>query len=205
MVRPGELNLMTAATASAPEVPTPETTVPHGAQLWVALPSSARDDALTFDHYAPAAVTGDGWRPGSSSARCSATPPVATATPLLGAEPLLSAGTELHRRRPDVRARRGRHRRRLLGDVETGAELAYPTRPQRLTPRRWRPCCCSAARRSARRCGGTRRRSHEDVVAFRDAWMAQLADGADGRFGIPTGTPAADPRHRCPTRASERR
>ena len=32
-------------------------------------------------------------------------------------------------------------------------------------------------------------RSHEDVVAFREAWMAQLADGgyADGRFGIPTG------------------
>ena len=32
-------------------------------------------------------------------------------------------------------------------------------------------------------------RSHEEVVAFREAWQAQLADGgyADGRFGIPTG------------------
>ena len=33
-------------------------------------------------------------------------------------------------------------------------------------------------------------RSHEEVVAFRSAWMEQLADGryADGRFGIPIGT-----------------
>ena len=32
-------------------------------------------------------------------------------------------------------------------------------------------------------------RSHEEVVGFRDDWMAQLADGgyADGRFGIPVG------------------
>ena len=32
-------------------------------------------------------------------------------------------------------------------------------------------------------------RTHEEVVGFRDDWMAQLADGgyADGRFGIPIG------------------
>ena len=31
-------------------------------------------------------------------------------------------------------------------------------------------------------------RSHEEVVAFRDAWQAQLEDGyVDGRFGIPVG------------------
>ncbi len=40
MVRPGELNLMTAGHGiSHSEVSTPETTVLHGAQLWVALPS----------------------------------------------------------------------------------------------------------------------------------------------------------------------
>ena len=38
-------------------------------------------------------------------------------------------------------------------------------------------------------------RTHEEVVALRDAWQAQLADGyADGRFGIPVGDEhAADP------------
>ena len=33
-------------------------------------------------------------------------------------------------------------------------------------------------------------RSHEEVVAFREAWQAQLPDGGgyvDGRFGIPVG------------------
>src|SRR5690349_9853263 len=97
MVRPGELNLMTAGHGiSHSEVSPPTTTVLHGAQLWVALPSEARDSAPGFDHYAPPAVTGDGWEArvflgsvlGSSS-------PVPTATPLLGAELRLAAGTEL--------------------------------------------------------------------------------------------------------------
>ena len=63
MVRPGELNLMTAGRGiSHSEVSPPSTTTLHGAQLWVALPESARHTDPGFDHYAPPAVSGDGWR-----------------------------------------------------------------------------------------------------------------------------------------------
>ncbi|HYU85503.1 MAG TPA: pirin family protein, partial [Kribbellaceae bacterium] len=55
MVRPGELNLMTAGRGiSHSEVSTPETTILHGAQLWVALPDSSRFGDPGFEHYAPA-------------------------------------------------------------------------------------------------------------------------------------------------------
>ena len=117
MVRPGELNLMTAGHGiSHSEVSTPETSVLHGAQLWVALPSSARDDAPTFDHYAPAAVTGEGWEARVFlGSLLGDTSPVATATPAAGRR---AAAQRRHRaaprRRPGLRARcPGRHRRRL--------------------------------------------------------------------------------------------
>jgi redox-sensitive bicupin YhaK (pirin superfamily) len=124
--------------------------------------------------------------------------PVATATPLLGAELLLTAGTELHL---DVDPT-FEHGVLVdtgvvsLGDVETKQhELAYlPPGSQRLTIE-------AVADARVLLLGGPPfgeaivmwwnfvGRSHEDVVAFREAWMAQLADGgyADGRFGIPTG------------------
>ena len=97
MVRPGELNLMTAGHGiSHSEVSTAETAVLHGAQLWVALPEGARDDAPQFDHYAPSAVTGDGWEARVFlGSLLGSTSPVATATPLLGAELLLEPGTSL--------------------------------------------------------------------------------------------------------------
>ncbi len=54
MVRPGELNLMTAGRGiSHSEVSTPATTMLHGVQLWVALPESARDLAPGFEHVVP--------------------------------------------------------------------------------------------------------------------------------------------------------
>ncbi|MFF2243553.1 pirin family protein [Arthrobacter sp. NPDC058130] len=96
-VRPGEVNLMTAGRGiSHSEFSTPDTTVLHGAQLWVALPDAARHMAPTFEHYRPEPVSGPGWTlrvflgtlGGSAS-------PVATHTPLLGSEILLEAGAEL--------------------------------------------------------------------------------------------------------------
>ena len=55
-VRPGEVNLMTAGRGiSHSEFSTPDTTVLHGAQLWVALPDTARHMAPTFEHYRPGA------------------------------------------------------------------------------------------------------------------------------------------------------
>src|SRR4051794_18443847 len=57
--RPGELDLMTAGHGiSHSEVSTAGQTLLHGAQLWVALPASARDVEPTFQHFAPAPVTG---------------------------------------------------------------------------------------------------------------------------------------------------
>ena len=201
MVRPGELNLMTAGHGiSHSEVSTPPTTVLHGAQLWVALPDAARDAAPKFAHYAPEAVPGDGWEARVFlGSLLGSTSPVATATPLLGAELVLSAGTELH-----IDVDPGFEHGILVdtgvisvGDVETKQhELAYvPPGSQRLT---------LEALTDARvlLLGGPPfgeaivmwwnfvGRSHEEVVEFREAWMAQLADGryADGRFGIPIGT-----------------
>jgi redox-sensitive bicupin YhaK (pirin superfamily) len=61
MVRPGELNLMTAGSGIChSEVSTPATSILHGVQLWVALPDAVRDTARGFDHYAPEPVSYSG-------------------------------------------------------------------------------------------------------------------------------------------------
>jgi redox-sensitive bicupin YhaK (pirin superfamily) len=202
MVRPGELNLMTAGHGiSHSEVSPPSTSVLHGAQLWVALPDSARDGAAGFDHYAPAAVTGQGWEARVFlGSLLGDTSPVETATPLLGAELLISAGTEL-----DLEVDREFEHGVLVdtGVVSVGGveveqhELAYlPPGSQRL----------SLDSRDDTRLlllGGPPfgeaivmwwnfvGRSHEEVVTFRDAWQAQVADDGlvDGRFGIPVDEP----------------
>ena len=94
MVRPGELNLMTAGRGIAhSEVSTPQTDLLHGVQLWVALPERHRFTEPGFVHHVPEPVTGHGYRArvflgealGSRS-------PVATYSPLLGAELLLDPG-----------------------------------------------------------------------------------------------------------------
>jgi len=94
LVRPGELNLMTAGRGIAhSEVSAPGTGVLHGVQLWVALPAAARFTDPGFEHYAPGLVRGDGFTArvflgsvlGSSS-------PVTSYSPLLGAEISIAAG-----------------------------------------------------------------------------------------------------------------
>lgn len=97
MVRPGELNLMTAGRGiSHSEVSTSGTSVLHGVQLWVALPDDARDGPPGFEHYVPAPVRGEGWEARVFlGSLLGDTSPVASATPLLGAELVLTAGTTL--------------------------------------------------------------------------------------------------------------
>lgn len=94
MVRPGELNLMTAGAGIChSEVSTPATTTLHGVQLWVALPDVARDTGRDFAHFVPTPCTFDGATlrvflgelAGSRS-------PVHTFTPLLGAQLDLTPG-----------------------------------------------------------------------------------------------------------------
>ncbi|MGN6760948.1 MAG: pirin family protein, partial [Leifsonia sp.] len=97
LVRPGELNLMTAGRGiSHSEVSTAETTRLHGVQLWVALPSAAREVAPFFEHHTPV--------PGSIGAATvktfvgSLAGSGTTATvfsPLVGAEILVPAGTTI--------------------------------------------------------------------------------------------------------------
>jgi len=97
LVRPGEVNLMTAGRGiSHSEYSTPTTTVLHGAQLWLALPDVDRHTAPNFEHFAPEPVLGVGWqaRVFLGSLLDSASP-VRTFTPLLGAELRISAGTTL--------------------------------------------------------------------------------------------------------------
>jgi quercetin 2,3-dioxygenase len=97
MVRPGELNLMTAGAGIChSEVSTPATTVLHGVQLWVALPDSDRDTGRDFAHYAPEPVSVSGavlrvFLGELSGSRS----PVHTFTPLLGAQIDLDPGAEL--------------------------------------------------------------------------------------------------------------
>lgn len=97
MVRPGELNLMTAGAGIChSEVSTGATTILHGVQLWVALPDEARDAARDFEHFVPAPRAHDGATLrvfiGELEGERS---PVHTFTPLLGAQVDLEPGAEL--------------------------------------------------------------------------------------------------------------
>jgi len=97
MVRPGELNLMTAGSGIChSEVSTSATTVLHGAQLWVALPDSDRDTGRDFAHFVPLPRS-----LGNATVRvflgelADARSPVHTFTPLLGAQLDLDPGADL--------------------------------------------------------------------------------------------------------------
>lgn len=98
IVRPGEVNLMVAGRGiSHQEFSTSDTRVVHGVQLWLALPEATRNMPPTFEHYAPEPVRGEGSElrvflgslAGSSSPVASYTPP------LVGAEAVLRPGARL--------------------------------------------------------------------------------------------------------------
>ena len=97
MVRPGELNLMTAGAGIChSEVSTAATSILHGVQLWVALPDAARDTDRDFHHYVPPPRA-----LGGATARvflgelADSRSPVPTFTPLLGAQVDLDPGVVL--------------------------------------------------------------------------------------------------------------
>ena len=98
MVRPGELNLMTAGAGIChSEVSTAGTTAEsqflHGVQLWVALPDSDRDTGRDFAHYVPSPSTVAGAQVRVFLGELAgARSPVHTFTPLLGAQVDLRPG-----------------------------------------------------------------------------------------------------------------
>jgi redox-sensitive bicupin YhaK (pirin superfamily) len=197
IVRPGELNLMTAGHGiSHSEVSTPDTSVLHGAQLWIALPDASRDVDPGFEHFVPQPVRGPGWEArvflgdllGASS-------PVVTHTPLVGVELMLATGKSL-----EIDVDESFEHGILLDvgvvDVEgtdlKPGDLAYVA-PGSTT-------LTITAHEEARVLvlGGPPfgepivmwwnfiGRTHDEIVGFREEWQAQIADGtqADGRFGV---------------------
>ncbi|MGY5319599.1 pirin family protein [Neomicrococcus lactis] len=98
IVRPGELNLMTAGHGiTHSEFSTQETEILHGAQLWIALPDNERQMPPTFEHFSPSPVISHGAEVrvflGSMGINEEiSSSPVATHTPLVGAEILLAPG-----------------------------------------------------------------------------------------------------------------
>jgi quercetin 2,3-dioxygenase len=97
MVRPGELNLMTGGHGIAhSEVSTRATTTLHGVQLWLALPDHARDARRDFTHHVPESVHVEGGTVrvllGSLAGDTS---PVHTFSRLLGAEIVLEPGRQV--------------------------------------------------------------------------------------------------------------
>jgi quercetin 2,3-dioxygenase len=97
MVRPGELNLMTAGAGIChSEVSTAAITILHGAQLWVALPDTERNTARDFAHYIPRPRSiGDATVRVFLGELAGDRSPVNTFTPLLGAQIDLDPGARL--------------------------------------------------------------------------------------------------------------
>jgi redox-sensitive bicupin YhaK (pirin superfamily) len=197
MVRPGELNLMTAGHGiSHSEDSTPETTVLHGAQLWLALPDAWREQAPFFERTVPSPATiGDGvvarvfiGELAGASARAT------VFSPLVGAQLDLDAGASVDLAvPPDFE-----HGILLdLGDIAVESvdvphrHLAY------VPPGRSRLRLSSVGGARILLLGGEPLgeqivmwwnfigRSHDEVVASREQWQREVIDGADaaGRFG----------------------
>jgi len=196
LVRPGELNLMTAGHGiSHSEVSTPGTARLHGVQLWVALPEASRDVAPFFEHHAP--VVG---RIGDASVRtfvgalAGSGTPATVFSPLVGAEIVLPAGARI-----EVPVNESFEHGILLdtGDVVVDdvaipiSHLAY------LAPGRTSLSLRAESGARVVLLGGEPLgeeivmwwnfigRSHDEVVAFRADWQDDVIRGTDtdGRFG----------------------
>ena len=209
MVRPGEVNLMTAGSGiSHSEVSTAQTRELHGAQLWVALPDRHRDTDPGFAHHVPDPVAGPGWEARVFlGSLLGTTSPVPTYTPLLGAELLLEPGASLDLE-VDAAFEHG-----VLVDagvvgvagVETKQhELAYaPPGRARLelaaydAPARLLLLGGPPFGESIVMWWNFVGRTHEEIVAFRSAWQSQITEDGlvvqdsqlveEGRFGVVTG------------------
>ncbi|MCF3940812.1 pirin family protein [Gordonia tangerina] len=226
MVRPGELNLMTAGHGIAhTEVSTPDTTILHGVQLWVALPEFAADTPRDFAHHIPSAFHHDdveirvflGELLGERS-------PVHTFTPLLGAELRLPPGAQIEL--PVTTA----HEHGLLVDagvirvVNSAAEPLQPTELGYIGLGATAICLRNESDEPARviLLGGAPLdeqiimwwnflgRSHEDIVAFRQQWTehSERFGQVEGYSGDVQHLPAPtlpnsrlSPRHNIPGQA----
>lgn len=220
VVRPGEVNLMTAGHGiSHSEILTEDTTILHGAQLWTALPEHARDMEHTFENYRPEPVNGHGWTMsvflgsyeiyGQRSVS-----PVSTHTELSGAELRLEPHTEIEIVVPK------HHEHGVLVDSGSLTVNGHEVAPRELGFVR---AGCTTLRLAAGEepvlallIGGEPLnedilmwwnfvgRTHEEVLAFRAQWQAEISaepgDASEDRFGpFPPDTPTALPAPALPT------
>ncbi len=195
LVRPGELNLMTAGRgiSHAETSPTGATGPLRGLQLWVALPTPDRDVAPTFAHHADLPrFAADGLDVtvvlGSLAGHTS---PARAYTPIVGAEIRLAAGA-----RGELPLAAGfEHAVLALEDVLLAGE-PLPAGSLAYLPPGSRRLHLTARDRAGRvfLLGGEPfaeellmwwnfvARSHDEVVEAREEWMAAV-DGAATRFG----------------------
>lgn len=205
MVRPGEMNLMTAGHGIAhSETSTPATTVLHGVQLWTLLPAHARSTGPAFDHYVPPVVRPV---PGVElrvflGSLAGTTSPVRTFSPLVGAEVRIAAGGALELELE------GAFEHGFLVDTGTlevadrvvvPGELAYL--PPAEQPTRVRLAAQHGDDLRLLLLGGEPLgerivmwwnfigTDHDEVVAAREQWQAELAGAAPDRFGVVPGYP----------------
>ena len=200
-IGPGELNLMTAGRGiSHSERSTPATDQLHGVQLWVALPDEARFTDRLLDHYVPDEVTGKGWRARVFvGSLFGSTSPVPMHSTMVGAELFLAPQTRL-----SISTDRAFEHGVLIdsgtvavaGQEVSAGHLAY-LGPGRST------IAVRSGTEAARIIvlGGIPfdepivmwwnfvARTHDEIVAMREAWQAQLAGGADSQFGLPPSEP----------------
>jgi redox-sensitive bicupin YhaK (pirin superfamily) len=195
MVRPGQLNLMTAGRGiSHSEYSTPGTTVLHGAQLWLALPDGDRQVEPTFEHYAPDPVAGAGWEARVFiGSLLGADSPVRTYSPLLGAEITLETGTTL-----EVPVDPGFELGVLLdtGEVSVDGKPLAPHDLGFIEPGSRTISLDARADSRLLLLGGPPfgerivmwwnfiGREHEEVVGYRAEWEALLAEGGNDRFAL---------------------
>ena len=195
MVRPGQLNLMTAGRGiSHSEYSTPGTTVLHGAQLWLALPDGDRQVEPTFEHYAPDPVTGSGWEARVFiGSLLGAVSPVRTYSPLLGAELTLAEGTTL-----EVPVDPTHELGVLLdtGEVSVDGKPLAPNDLGFIEPGSQSITLDARADSRLLLLGGPPfgeqivmwwnfiGREHEEVVGYRAEWEALLSEGRNERFAL---------------------
>jgi len=198
LVRPGELNLMTAGSGIAhSEYSTPDTRTLHGVQLWLALPVAHRETAPGFRHHVPPQFAhGDATLRVLLGSLAGRTSPVETFSPLLGAEVVLPADGRL-----SVPVTPSFEHGVLVdtGSADVCGTAAAPGELVYLPP--------GATGIDIRATGGAGTRvlllggeplgeqivmwlnfigsSHDEIAAFREQWQRERSSGgsAAGRFG----------------------
>ncbi|GAA4772291.1 pirin family protein [Citricoccus nitrophenolicus] len=209
-VRPGEVNLMNAgAGITHSEFSTADTTVLHGAQLWYAFPDHARFGPPSLEAHRPETVTGPGY-----TARVflgsllGSTSPVKTHIPLTGVELLLEPGASVV---IDVPADHEHGLLQVSGEIWLDGVQVPEDHLGFAGPGRTRITVAAGEEAvTALLIGGEPLneqivmwwnfvgRTHEEIVAWRDAYQAEMGfevPGEDSPLAgaVPTEAPGGDP------------